>query len=332
MSAPEFAMLPRPVKALGEWVARREKWWERLASRCAGPECPYRGKLWPAWLRKTTGVEFDGRWYCEVGCLKPILVLQLQQLLSRFLYERPRIHRLPIGLLLVNRSVITHDQLREALRLQRDAGRGKLGDWLRQLDVVNESQITAALAQQWGCPVFPLEQLATFLFSSELLPLPLLESAGAVPACASPDGRLLHLAFGERIDHTALYAIEQMLGCRTVACAANESTISAVLAQFRQHTDSEETCFETVRDPREMSLIISSYAAELRAVQIALVRTATYIWVRFHRRDAKRDLLFHIDPEIKSSEFEVSAAKATKVLPISADIRKDGVSDATGSL
>ena len=325
-------MLPRPAKAFAGWAARREKLWDRLSTRCAGPACPHRGKLWPAWLRTSSGVDFDGRWYCEVGCLKPILVLQLQQLLSRFLYERPRIHRLPIGLLLVNRTAITHDQLREALRLQREAGRGKLGDWLRQLDAVNESQITAALAQQWGCPVFPLEQLSSSLLSSELLPLPLLESAGAVPAYASPDGRLLHLAFGERIDHTALYAIEQMLSCRTVACAANESTISAVLAQFRQHSDSAETCFETVRDPREMSLIIASYAAELRAVQIALVRTATYIWVRFHRKDAKRDLLFHIAPENRSPAIDSPAAKSTNVQPISADIRKEGVSDASGSL
>lgn len=331
MSAPEFAILPRPLSSLAGWAGRRKKWWERLSSRCAGPACPYRDKLWPAWLRHTSGVEFDARWYCEVGCLKPVLVQQVQQLLSRFLYERPRIHRLPIGLLLVNRSVITQDQLRAALRLQREAGRGKLGDWLRQLDMADENQITAALAQQWGCPVFPLDQLAAFLISSQLLPLPLLESAGAVPAYTSPDGQVLHLAFGERIDHTALYAIEQMLGCHTVACAANESTISTVLAQFRLHSPGEETCFETVRDPREMMLIICSYAAELRALHIALVRTSTYIWVRFHRKDAKRDLLFHIAAETKPPALEPGANK-TNPLPVSADIRKEGVSDASGLL
>jgi hypothetical protein len=331
MSAPGFALLPREQPAIDTEIVRRETWWDRITARCARPDCPHRGKLWPTWLRKTSGVELDGNWYCEVGCLKPVLILRVQNLLSRFLYERPRNHRLPIGLLLVNRNVISYDQLREAMKLQRQAGRGRLGDWLRHLEIANENQITAALAQQWGCPVFPLEQLAAYLLSTQLLPLPLLESARAVPAYTSPDGQLLHLAFGDRIDHTALYAFEQMLGCRTVACASNESTIAAVLAQFRQHTEREETCFETVRDPREMSWTICSYATELRAVRIALVRTPTYIWVRFYRRNAKRDLLFHIASELKSAGAEQVSGRAN-VLSTSADIRKDGVSDASGPL
>src|ERR1700687_2309333 len=178
-----------------------EGWWARLARRCAATECPYRGKLWPARFGKLRGVRFEGRWYCEAECLKPLLEFRMRHLLSNFVAQNTSSHRLPLGLLLVTRGAISADQLREGLRKQRDAGGGRLGDWFRQMGTVNEQQLTAALGQQWGCPVFPLEHQTPHPSWSGLLPLPLLESARTVPVHASPDGRVLHLCFGDHLDH-----------------------------------------------------------------------------------------------------------------------------------
>ena len=331
MNATGFATVSNRMDTPSDWLARRAKWWERISARCSGPECPYRGKLWPSWLRKTAGVEFEDLWYCEIGCLRPVLVLRVQDLLSRFLHEGSRAHRVPLGLLLVSRNVISSDQLREALRLQRETRRGRIGDWLRQLGVVSEQQITAALGQQWGCPVFPLERLAANPLFTRLLPLSLLEAVNAVPAYASQDRSVLHLAFGDRIDHTSLYAIEQMLGCQTVACVAAQSAITATLTEFHRHTASEDTCFETVRDPREMTWTICSYATELRAFRVTIVRASSYVWVRFHRRHLSRDLLFRIISQPGPTPSEPLLGRAN-VSSSSADMRKEGVSHATGLL
>jgi hypothetical protein len=310
----------------------REKWWVRFAVSCAAAQCPYRKKLWPPWLRKLRGVRFEGRWYCEAECLKPLLEFRLLHLLSGFAPQKTRSHRLPLGLLLINRGAISAEQLREGLRKQRDAGGGRLGDWFRQMGAVDEQQLTAALGQQWGCPVFPLEQQTPNPAWSGLLPLPLLESARTVPVHASLDGRVLHLCFGDHLDHPLLYAVELMLGCRTVACVASEAKIDSFLRQLRRHAQRTETCFDTVRDPREMAWVICNYATQLQAVRVAVVRTNAHLWVRFYGRNVARDLLFRILPESAPALLSERFFGGPKAFSLPADRRKDGVANAPGPL
>ncbi|HTQ60225.1 MAG TPA: hypothetical protein VMI32_08380 [Candidatus Solibacter sp.] len=331
MATSDFSLLAADRGNTLPWLARRRKWWSQLTSRCAGPDCPQSGKLWPSRLHKSEGIIFDGRWYCCRGCLEAILGARVHTLLSSFHIEKPRAHRLPIGLLLVNRGVISPAQLREAIRLQREAGHGKLGDWLRQTAGLGDQQLTAALGQQWGCPVFPLEHQVTSATWSDLIPLPLLLSAGAVPAYASSDGRVLHLAFGERVDHTLLYAAEQMLLCRTFPCVASGHALQAKLEQFRRLTSGMDTCFDTIRESSEMTWTIGNYAVELKAKRLVLARAGSYIWVRFFRDQSSRDLLFRILPDNNSDYFERLSAR-TKAFSASADGRKGGVSNASTSL
>lgn len=328
MSSTDLGLISADTDISAKWEARRNRWWMRFASRCAGPDCPLAGKLWPAWLRKREGVIFEGRWYCGRECLEAVLMGRVHTLLSSFHVERPRAHRIPIGLLLVNRGVISPAQLREAICRQREAGQGRIGDWLRETAELNAQQITAALGQQWGCPVFPLEHQAVPASWSDLIPLPLLVSAGAVPAYASPDGRVLHLAFGNRVDHTLLYATEQMLLCRTFPCVADNAAVQAQLEQFRKLTSGNDTSFDTVRESPEMTWTICNYAMELKARRLVLSRAGSYIWVRFFREQSARDLLFRILPGAQASYSERSTPRA-KAFAAAADGRKGGVSDAS---
>jgi hypothetical protein len=332
MLALETPVLPNDDAHELESVLPRERWWERFALSCSAVQCPYRGKLWPTWFRKWGGVVFEGRWYCAAECLKPLLEFRMAHLLSNFVAPKVRSHRLPLGLLLVNRGTISPEQLREALRLQRAAGGGRLGDLFRQMGSVDEQQLIAALAQQWGCPVFPLEHQTPHPSWVGLVPLSLLESARTVPVHASPNARLLHLCFGDRLDHPLLYAIEHMLGCRTVACVASEAKIAGFLGQLRRQAQRVETCFDTVRDPREMTSVICNYATELRAVRVAVVRTSAHIWVRFYPKKVARDLLFRISPETPATSAQERLSAGPKAFAPPADSRKDGVENATGPL
>jgi hypothetical protein len=328
MSALDFALLAADSDESLQWTSRAKKWWLRLASRCAGADCPRAAKLWPYSLSKSDGTDFDGRWYCSRGCLEAVLAARVQALLSTVHQEKPRAHRFPLGLLLVDRGVISNTQLREAIRLQREAGHGKLGDWLRQTADLSTSQLTAALGQQWGCPVFPLDPQAAPVSWSDLIPLPVLLSASAVPAHSSSDGRTLHLAFSDRVDHTLLYAVEQMLLCRTFPCVAPGAAIQSQLEQFRKLTSSNITTFDSVRESPEMTLTICNYAAELQASRLVLARAGAYIWVRFFRAASSRDLLFRILPDPSASFVGRSPVRA-KAFAASADDGKGGVSDAS---
>src|SRR5207253_7500554 len=56
-----------------------------------------------------------------------------------------------LGELLTKASLITQDQLKEALKVQKDTG-GKLGETLIKLGFVSEEDITECLSQQFGVP------------------------------------------------------------------------------------------------------------------------------------------------------------------------------------
>src|SRR5438034_5694222 len=88
-------------------------WWSRFATRCSADPCPNRGRLWPSWLRLEHGLYFEGRWYCEPSCLEPVLEFRVRHLLSGFLSHKRKNHRVPLGLLLVQRGVISADQRSE---------------------------------------------------------------------------------------------------------------------------------------------------------------------------------------------------------------------------
>ena len=309
------------------WESATDFYWKHLMIRCGSPACSLRLNLQPALLARFRGIHFNRRWYHDIACLQDALLAQLKRQLMTTGRASQRPHRMPIGLLLVKRGAITPGELRDGLRLQREAGTGKLGYWLRQFTALDEDQICAALGQQWGCPVFPLDRQTAPLVTRNAPPYLLFAAAKAVPAFTTLDGRQWHIAFSERIDHSLLYALEEILECRTLACVARESAVNEALELFQKHASSSENCFDSVRDPVEMAATICSYAAQMDARQVKTVRAAGYLWAAFFQRGARRDLLFQLPPETRRSLLEQPSA-VCKAIPALADMRKDSVRDA----
>ena len=67
----------------------------------------------------------------------------------------PRIE--PIGEILLSHNVITIEQLRQALEVQRQS-KGRLGRVLVEMGVISERQLARAVAQQWGLPYTELAE------------------------------------------------------------------------------------------------------------------------------------------------------------------------------
>jgi hypothetical protein len=321
----EGSEMPRDAKPF--WESAADFYWKHLMIRCGSPACSLRLNLQPAVLARFRGIHFNHRWYHDIACLQEALLAQLKRQLLPTGARSHRPHRIPIGLLLLKRGAITPEELRDGLRLQRTAGTGKLGYWLRQVTALDEDEICAALGQQWGCPVFPLDRQTAPPVTRNAPPYLLLAAAKAVPAFATHDGRQWHIAFSDRIDHTLLYALEEILECRTLACVARESAVNEALELFQKHTSASENCFDSVRDPGEMAATICSYAAQMDARQVKTVRAAGYLWAAFFQKGARRDLLFRLPPEALPSPLELLAGQG-KAIPTLADMRKDGVRDA----
>jgi len=270
------------------------KWLSPWYAFCQNANCRRNQRVLPLPARKTRGFLVEDRWFCSPGCAQDFLLYRVHSLLSRFRPAGPRHHRVPIGHLLLNRGVLEQEKLREALRFQKEHAPMRLGDCLVALGLASEMQIASALSQQWACPFYPLESQPAEFLPFSVAPLEVFRASRSVPAYLSPDGRALHVAFCDRIDHTTLYGLETMLECHTQPSVATASAVAAALDYRAATAARQEPFFETVRDPRDVSAILASYAVEVRAARLRLVRTQHHLWGRLFRKGLVRDVLFQL--------------------------------------
>ncbi len=93
----------------------------------------------------------------------------------------------------------------------------------------------------------------------------------------------LHIAFGEGIDYSVLYAIAQMMGCHTETCMAVPSFVRKNLQSLSGHRGESEVVFDRVADAGEFSRIIHSYCVRLASPEIRLAGCGPFLWVRLLR-------------------------------------------------
>jgi hypothetical protein len=184
---------------------------------------------------------------------------------------------------MVARGKLTYVEVRAALEAQRRARYGKIGEWIEKLGFASEQEVTTALALQWGCPVASSFDPST-IHSAGSIPLPILEAFQMLPLNYVPSTNTLYLAFGERVDHAALYAIEKILDCRTLPCVAGRKSIARHLESMRQLSRPGDVEFGPMNDLSEMARIASSYTARLNPEQVRLSRIGRFIWLRIDVR------------------------------------------------
>src|SRR5580704_7093302 len=219
-----------PLTRSANWIKR-----DHLVpkdSPCASLSCTKPRTLWQRIRAHPTGTFLDDKFYCQPQCLERALTAQISRLRTVTQAMQPP-NRIPLGLLMVARGKLTHMQVRAALKTQRRARCGKIGDWFEKLGFATEHDVTAALALQWGCPVVSSFDLAV-VDTPGTIPLPILEAFQMLPANYVSATNTLYLAFGERVDHAVLYAIEKTLGCRTQACVSARKRIARQLESMRQ--------------------------------------------------------------------------------------------------
>ena len=208
-------------------------------------------------------------------------------------------HRIPLGLLMLSRGQLTRQQLQTALQAQQGSRHQKIGMWLEQLGYASEQQVTTALGLQWACPVLAWKNPPDS-GHSRLLPFRLLERFRMLPVQFVSSTRIFYVAFSDGIDYTALYAIEQMLDCRTEACLISRSSMDRELERIGHEPRAGDLLFESWHDPAAMAHITCNYALKLGAEQVRIVGCGDYIWVRLETRRELATLLFRHPPAMPS--------------------------------
>lgn len=295
--------ISRPLQSLNDaW----HDVWRKAAPVCGGCDSVRLRSRWQRMHRRSSGVRLHGRRYCGTDCLRQAVLEILAE--NRPAPQRAAIasHRIPLGLLLLSRQQLSAEQLRAALAAQHNAGSGRIGEWLQQLGFATELDVTAGLARQWGCPLLRSETANLFADHCPAIPLPLLDSFQMIPVELVESSRTLLVAFNGAVDHTALYAIERMLGYHTEPCLATASTMRQGLRALAGIRVSEDVVFERVEDS-ECARIIASYAARLAAREIRLARCGKHLWARFEREDGHPLNIVLIAPENSGQRTSISS-------------------------
>ena len=267
----EWSERPAIGKTRPAWAGARPG----IFPACANPHCGS-GRL-RLWRRRTAPV-FEGGWCCSAGCTAARVEAALRRELNAWGGCREGLrHRIPLGLAMLEQGWITQTQLRLALAAQREAGAGRLGQWLVRQQSASEDQVTRAVGLQWSCPVLGLE-LHRPEGLAALVPRLFVDAFGALPLRVAAD-RILYLGFEDRPDPILALAVERMTGLHVECGIVEESDLRPAQARM---LEAKFPAVELVEAASESALAATFTRALERAapVEARLVRVHDCLWLR----------------------------------------------------
>jgi len=142
-----------------------------------------------------------------------------------------------LGELLTKASLISHDQLKEALKIQKETG-GKLGETLIKLNFVSEEDITECLSQQFGVPSINLAHFEIDTGVIKLIPADVARKYNILPV--NKTGATITIAMADPTNVFAMDDIKFMTGYNVEPVVASEMGIKAAIDNYYGTTASLE--------------------------------------------------------------------------------------------
>jgi len=243
---------------------------------CGNAECMSGWTL--PWRNRRRPI-FEAQWGCSGRCMLAMVRAAVRRELGdgAAVSLTPHRHRVPLGLLMLAQGWITHPQLQKALAAQRESGTGRIGEWLMRECGLEADQIVRGLSLQWGCPVLTTEGFSPEAMSL-VVPKVFVEEFGLLPLRVA-GSRILYLGFGDRLDASVAFAVEQMTELKVesgvVEGASFESARSRLLA-----CDGVETKLVAAEDKDAMAAKITAILEQQQPIASRLVRVHQYYWLR----------------------------------------------------
>lgn len=250
-----------------------------LFEHCANPACRSGWiKLW----RSRSAPIFEGSWTCSSECTAAVVSAALgREMDGRGTSTEGHRHRIPLGLLMMQKGWITQQQLRAAVDAQKAAGGGRIGHWLMRQNSVNEQMIARAIALQWACPVLGME----FHDAEGLTPVVprlFVDAFGALPLRVAA-GKILYLGYEDRLDPVLALAVERMTGLRVESGIVLESDFRPSHTRLLSARFPSVELLEAASEP----VLVQAIAKRLeraKPVDAKLVRVHDCLWLRMWRR------------------------------------------------
>jgi type IV pilus assembly protein PilB len=150
-----------------------------------------------------------------------------------------------LGELLIKESLITSEQLRQALDYQKANG-GRLGTCLMKLGFITDDEITGVLSRQYGVPSINLKYYEVDASVIKLIPQDTAIRYQIVPL--SRVGSTLTIAMTDPTNVFAMDDIKFMTGFNVEPVVASEAAITEAIAKFYGEAESEEELSKVMKD------------------------------------------------------------------------------------
>src|ERR1035437_1151905 len=150
-----------------------------------------------------------------------------------------------LGEILIKESLITSDQLRQALDHQKANG-GRLGTCLMKLGFISDDEITGVLSRQYGVPSINLKYYEVDAAVIKLIPQDTAVRYQIVPL--SRVGSTLTIAMTDPTNVFAMDDIKFMTGFNVEPVVASETAISEAITKFYGAVDSGEELSKVMKD------------------------------------------------------------------------------------
>lgn len=134
-----------------------------------------------------------------------------------------------IGQVLIQRGVITLEQLKEALRVQKESN-GLLGDILTKLGFTTEEEIAQALAIQHDFPYLPLANYEIDQEVVKLIPESLARKYHFLPIDKMND--ILTIVMANPLDSNAIEEIATLTKCKIELFVATYTEIREAMERY----------------------------------------------------------------------------------------------------
>ena len=264
-----------------------------INARCSSPRCKPRGRFLPFAFR-SEGIQVGSAWYCSPECFEEAALMRFAQLYTnRNNHTVTRKPRMPLGLSSLSLGYITPEQLQCALQAQQEQG-GRIGDVMVGLGYLTQSQVTAALASQWGYPVLSLQNHDSG--SLKRIPMRLVEKYSMLPVHFIASTNKLVIGFSQMVEHRILSTIEEMFDCAVIPCFITPEDYEARLhtLQAADFSSESEVVFEQRATLQEIARTTRSYAAQIGALSARFGLCSDYLWSRLEAPHGAVDILSKI--------------------------------------
>jgi hypothetical protein len=279
---------------------------QRSSRQCSAPGCRSRLPAWSGFWGGKRGLFANADWYCDIACLEHGLARAMESSRAQPSTRAPFVNRMPIGLILMARGVITHDQLKLALAERKNSSRPIGQTLMRQVDI-EEDDITQAIASQSSCPVLRPSSIHESCIHTT--PLELIEKFGMLPVHFSPTRAHLYVGFKGVVDRNILYALEQMLQCHTEPCIISDSNFHLLLEKVRSQM-TNQVVIDSYCSSTEIASTVCDYAAKVRNATVRYTTVGESIWIRVAASNHNIDLIFarYLNSYAETSSLKVEPA------------------------